>query len=865
MSLAKYRLPRILCIVAGVIALGIMTRVTYDSLNWLGKKFPGFMILENRVIPSISLPDWGDNSELYQTQVMAVDGITAVSAEQIYDYLAGRPVGAPVAFLVRDASDARRQVVRRVRVFDGGDYLLLFGTFLVNGLLFSSIGIGLVLMVPGRRAAYGVLSTCLCTGVFIITAVDLYGPPYAFFRLHAVSEAMAAASFIHLAAVFPVNRLGRRPGSRLAKIYLPFALLAIPYAILLDDAAAYTALHLIASGAFGIAAVGIIFSVFCELVFSRSALARRRIALVALGSLVGVLPLVMVWAMSSVVGGAIPLNLVSMSAFVFPLSIAFAVLKDDLFEIDVFLRRTVSYGVVMVAIGIVYFLVFFGYERFGPDKSPISHSPAVLALLNLGLLFLMAPIRSRAQSLIDRLFFRRTYLVEHGLASLSERLATVRTLGEVERHLRAVLDETLCPSEAWILRAQDATRFVAIGGAEIDVPPRVVSEVQQKLRVARCALVVSEEVFWRANRIEILLLLRTEDAELRLLALGPKLSGRTYDSYDLGFLETAANQIALAVANAAAFEKLGDLNRHLETLNEGLEAQVKTRTIELHDANENLNSSLDKLQLAYRELEVNQAVLVRADRLATLGRLTAGIAHEINTPLSAILNALKIIGDLAVEYDESVDDPAVNSDDHRAIAREILTTASSARQWGNRAAAYVSNVKQHGRESRTGSDERIVLREVADRAVELLSHRLRAAECRIEIVEATRDADAWGDAGRLGQVLVNLLANAIDAYEDNGLVQCAVRVILGRDADGAAIVEVADDAGGIAADVLPFIFDELYSTKEPGRGTGLGLWISRNIVEEGFGGTLTAVSAGGGSRFTARFPTRAIGAQPAAA
>ncbi len=101
--------------------------------------------------------------------------------------------------------------------------------------------------------------------------------------------------------------------------------------------------------------------------------------------------------------------------------------------------------------------------------------------------------------------------------------------------------------------------------------------------------------------------------------------------------------IALALTNAAAFGQLEELNANLEQ-------KVRDRTGALHASNVELNRSLDKLRLAYEKLEQRQASLLRADRLATLGRLPAGIAHEMNTPLSAVLNALKILGDLGREY-----------------------------------------------------------------------------------------------------------------------------------------------------------------------------------------------------------------------
>jgi C4-dicarboxylate-specific signal transduction histidine kinase len=249
---------------------------------------------------------------------------------------------------------------------------------------------------------------------------------------------------------------------------------------------------------------------------------------------------------------------------------------------------------------------------------------------------------------------------------------------------------------------------------------------------------------------------------------------------------------------------------------------------------------LDDLRDAYHQLERSQTSLLRADRLATLGRLAAGIAHEVNTPLGAVHNSLRVTTDLAREYADSIDDPSVTKDDHRAIANELIGAAEQASGWARKAASFIAKVKLHSREG--ASDEQVVF-DVADVITEteaLLAHRLRSAVCRVQS-RIDDGATLRGIPSRLGQVLVNLVGNAIDAYEEQGVADGVIAIDVARMAD-AVVCTVADRAGGIPPDVLPRIFDELFTTKEPGRGTGLGLWIARQLVEETFGGTLTVAS-----------------------
>jgi signal transduction histidine kinase len=168
----------------------------------------------------------------------------------------------------------------------------------------------------------------------------------------------------------------------------------------------------------------------------------------------------------------------------------------------------------------------------------------------------------------------------------------------------------------------------------------------------------------------------------------------------------------------------------------------------------------------------------------------------------------------------------------------------------------VSQVKLHGREPRPIDVRPFAVHTVVNETGNLLGHRLRTASCRLEFCEAPEGVTVVGDPARLAQVLLNLVGNAIDAYEDRGAAEGSI-AIEASGADDVVTLRVRDWAGGMPPEVAARAFEELFTTKEPGRGTGLGLWISRNLVEEAFGGTLTVDSQPGvGSCFTIIIPTR---------
>ncbi|RMG97056.1 MAG: PAS domain-containing protein [Deltaproteobacteria bacterium] len=238
---------------------------------------------------------------------------------------------------------------------------------------------------------------------------------------------------------------------------------------------------------------------------------------------------------------------------------------------------------------------------------------------------------------------------------------------------------------------------------------------------------------------------------------------------------------------------------------------------------------------ARRKLE---AQVLRSQKLAAVGVLAAGIAHEINNPLSGVVGYAQLL----VERDDLPEDVRIR-------LRRILDSA-------RRCQRIVEGVLLFSRKRGTGDFASVDVRDVVDRVVRLGEYQWRMRNARI-----VRDPDesvvVRGDADRLEQVVLNLVANAVDAMPRGGTVRVGVRTEGDR-----AVVEVQDAGVGIDPDVLPRIFDPFFSTKDVGKGTGLGLAISYGIVEE-HGGTIQVESKPGeGTRFAVLLP-RAEGAEDA--
>jgi two-component system NtrC family sensor kinase len=251
-----------------------------------------------------------------------------------------------------------------------------------------------------------------------------------------------------------------------------------------------------------------------------------------------------------------------------------------------------------------------------------------------------------------------------------------------------------------------------------------------------------------------------------------------------------------------------------------------------------------KVEQRTAQLESTRVQLVRAERLASLGRLAASVAHEINNPVSGVLNLSRLMQRL---IDDKGLDPA-RVPEVRAYLTQVIEETT-------RVGRIVSDLLAFARQSRPRI-EPADLADVARRTLSLLSLKLRHRDVDAALLV---DADlplVSCDRGQVEQVLINLVMNAAEAGPDGALLE--VRLKHGA-ADPFVSIEVEDRGSGIPAEHLPRIFDPFFTTKEDGKGVGLGLAVAYGIIEA-HGGTIDVVSQEGrGTTFRVRLPLEARG------
>lgn len=259
----------------------------------------------------------------------------------------------------------------------------------------------------------------------------------------------------------------------------------------------------------------------------------------------------------------------------------------------------------------------------------------------------------------------------------------------------------------------------------------------------------------------------------------------------------------------------------------------------------------EELERALETLQNNQQQLVTSEKMASLGKLTAGIAHEMNTPLSAMRSSLDELGKLVAEYLDSIGDKDVNDEDHTAIANDMKKAIEIATRAGDKASKFVRSIKSQTRDMGAKDKQVFDIIHVAEETALLLSHAFRAAKCDLKLDLRLRPALVTGIPDRLAQVITNLATNAMDAMEPSGGT-----VTLKLEAVASEIhIAVSDQGTGIPEENLVRIFDPLFTTKPVGKGTGLGLTIIHDIVHGDFGGQIEVESClGQGTTFRIRLP-----------
>lgn len=283
-------------------------------------------------------------------------------------------------------------------------------------------------------------------------------------------------------------------------------------------------------------------------------------------------------------------------------------------------------------------------------------------------------------------------------------------------------------------------------------------------------------------------------------------------------------------------------------------AELEQKNRELHGLATEFQRANGALGVAYRDLQAAQAQLVQSAKMASLGALVAGIAHEINNPLAFVLNHLHTVRRCLARVGTALPlaaDPNVGPTWTRAVERADQMDAGL-----QRIRELIVKLRTFSRIDE-GERKRVSLRECIDSVLLILEHRFGS---RIQVETSLNAPDEFECyPGLLNQALMNLISNAIDAIEGQGTIRVGTELVDEDHGGGKLELTITDDGMGIPDAIRERLIEPFFTTKPVGQGTGLGLSITYSIVQK-HGGTLRFEPAQGrGTRVVMRLPHDAPG------
>ena len=520
--------------------------------------------------------------------------------------------------------------------------------------------------------------------------------------------------------------------------------------------------------------------------------------------------------------------------------IVFAVglFKHDLLDMGILIRKSLIYSILTAFLTCLYALLIIVADTVfkGFHLSNSMYFPIFFFIL-IALVF--GPLKSNVQNFVDRIFFKGKYDYQKTIKHVSQMVVSVLDFDAIAKLLMDTAADTMLVDHcALFLSGTPGKKFVnfAVRGKQMnsDQPftwsensplvrwmhthrQPVVKNSLKKQTIKNMSPDVLSDM--EALNAEIALPLIFEETLNGFIVLGEKRSGDLFIQEDVDLLETLASQSALAIENARSYKVIDDLNKDLEK-------KVEERTRALKEA--------------LFEKERTQEQLIRSESLAAIGQLVAGVAHELNNPLTSATSLVQSVIEDIDQWDTKSPPDEDLIDDLKFVDGELV-----------RARSIVSSLLGLSRQTQTYL-ESVSINSVVKDALRIMFNQYK--HCDLKIVENYSPdlPDIQGNFANLGQVALNIIHNAIQAVMD---MKGTVFISTQFDTHANQVVFSCKDTGpGIPVSIRKDIFKPFFTTKPVGDGTGLGLYICHEIVRK-HGGTLKLEDPDGpGALFEVRLP-----------
>jgi len=558
-----------------------------SAFSWINKTFSGFYIYNYGRVGSMGSTDWpGAEAGLkFMERVTAVDGQPVSGGREIVAYAGEKANGTPIEYTIESAGQVRSVVVPTAK-FRLRDFFIVFLVPFVGGTIIFCLGCTVYMLKPDAYSSWIFFFFCLFLGIYIISSIEMQST-YVFAQLNYFCIPLVPATLFHLCLIFPDRKhiLDRYPVLEYI-VYLPaFTLLAGYMTYLFSfsfgkqpawilDIGIVTGVNRIF---YLICLVGLIGLLIHSLYRATSTAARQRAKMIIFGVTFAFLPSVTVMLAVSLLKVTFPWNFLVFFVVFFPASIAYSIVKHNLFDADTIIRRTVGYAVVTVVIS---FNVFLGQYQ-------LAQSRVFPILFTLGVLLVFNPLRDRIQAIVDRVFFRKEYNYGEVIDKIGGAITSLMDLGQILKSLTgAFTDDMFINTTSVMLLSPDGATYqvyLASGENQQDIEELVINRdepivgIIEKEKKELTKYDVLEDPKFRAVsescaanfdalHASLMVPLVFQEKVIGLLNLGEKKSGKFYNREDIDLLHTVSNQGAVAIENARLFQENLEKQRMEEEL-----------------------------------------------------------------------------------------------------------------------------------------------------------------------------------------------------------------------------------------------------------------------------------------------------------
>jgi serine phosphatase RsbU (regulator of sigma subunit) len=570
-----------------------------SALFWLNRPFAGFLVYDFPYVGSMGDREWtGVKAGLkFLDRIVEVEGKPVWEGRDVVGVAKQKKLGTPTHYLV-EARGKSREVTVPVATFDLKDFILVFLIPFLGGMAIYALGFIVYVLKPRISTSWVFYILCFCLGTYMVTGFEMQST-YFSVNFHYLIIPLFPATFFHLGLIFPDRKriLTRFPVLEYL-IYVPALFLILAYqTYLFTFKAVLKGTSLTWLPSYGqIATINRSFTLFCVaslivlVIYSTlkasTIVARQRARMILFGVTIGFLPAAIITLLVLILKVHFPWNFLVFFVIFFPASIAYSIVRHNLFDADAIIRRTIGYVIVTAVVvgayvGVSILLnVFMGkYEMAQSSAFPIVFTLAIILIFN--------PLRNRIQSLVDKIFFRKEYDFGEIVNRIGDSVTSSLDLGHILKQIMKTFTDDMFIDTSSIMLLNPARTeyqvYLADGERKKEVEQIVLNRnkplsqviVKEKKELTKYDVLedpkykaISEDCSreFENLRASLIVPLVFQNEVTGLISLGEKKSGKFYNREDINFLHTLARQGAVAIENARLFQENIEKSRMEEEL-----------------------------------------------------------------------------------------------------------------------------------------------------------------------------------------------------------------------------------------------------------------------------------------------------------